>query len=77
MSVDFSGRWAWAEVHTGLIQHNVAIIAQLVAPAQIWAVVKANGYGHGAIPVAQAALAAGAFRVPRCGRPGVRLRETT
>jgi alanine racemase len=60
MSVDFSGRWAWSEVHTGLIQHNVAIIAQRVAPAQIWAVVKANGYGHGAVPVAQAALAAGA-----------------
>lgn len=60
MSVDFSGRWAWAEVHTGLIQHNVAIIKERIAPAQIWAVVKANGYGHGAIPVAQAALAAGA-----------------
>lgn len=60
MSVDFSGRWAWAEVHTGLIQHNVAIIAERVAPAQIWAVVKANAYGHGAVPVAQAALAAGA-----------------
>lgn len=60
MSVDFSGRWAWAEVHTGIIQHNVAVIAQRVAPAQIWAVVKANGYGHGSIPVAQAALAAGA-----------------
>ncbi|CAB4647161.1 unannotated protein [freshwater metagenome] len=60
MSVDFSGRWAWSEVHTGIIQHNVAIIAQRVAPAQIWAVVKANAYGHGAVPVAQAALAAGA-----------------
>lgn len=60
MSVDFSGRWAWAEVHTGLIQHNVAIIAQRVAPVQVWAVVKANGYGHGSVPVAQAALAAGA-----------------
>jgi alanine racemase len=60
MSVDFSGRWAWAEVHTGLIQHNVAIVAERVAPAQIWAVVKANAYGHGAVPVAQAALAAGA-----------------
>ena len=59
MSIDFSGRWAWAEVHTGLIQHNVAIVAQRVAPAQVWAVVKANAYGHGAIPVAQAALAAG------------------
>ena len=60
MSVDFSGRWGWAEVHTGLIQHNVAIIAERVAPAQVWAVVKANAYGHGAIPVAQAALQAGA-----------------
>ena len=60
MSIDFSGRWAWADVHTGLIQHNVAIVAQRVAPAQVWAVVKANAYGHGAIPVAQAALAAGA-----------------
>jgi alanine racemase len=60
MSVDFSGRWAWAEVHTGLIQHNVAIIAERVAPAKIWAVVKANAYGHGAVPVAQAALVAGA-----------------
>jgi alanine racemase len=60
MSIDFSTRWAWAEVHTGLISHNVAIVAQRTAPVQVWAVVKANGYGHGAIPVAQAALAGGA-----------------
>ena len=60
MSVDFSTRWAWAEVHTGLIQHNVAIVAQRVAPAQVWTVVKADAYGHGAVPVAQAALTAGA-----------------
>lgn len=60
MSVDFSSRWAWAEVHTGIIQHNVAIVAQAVAPAQVWVVVKADGYGHGAVQVAQAAFAAGA-----------------
>ncbi len=60
MSIDFSTRWAWAEVHTGLISHNVAIVAQRIAPAQVWAVVKANGYGHGAIQVANAALAGGA-----------------
>lgn len=60
MSVDFSTRWAWAEVHTGLIQHNVAVLAERVAPAGVWAVVKADGYGHGSVPVAQAALAAGA-----------------
>ena len=60
MSIDFSTRWAWAEVHTGLISHNVAIVAQRIAPVQVWAVVKANGYGHGAIQVANAALAGGA-----------------
>ena len=60
VSTDFSTRWARAEVHTGLIQHNVAIVKERVAPAQVWAVVKANAYGHGSIPVAQAALTAGA-----------------
>jgi len=60
MSIDFSTRWAWAEVHTGLISHNVAIVAQRTAPVQMWAVVKANGYGHGAVQVANAALAGGA-----------------
>jgi len=42
VSADFSTRWGWAEVHTGLIQHNVAIVAEQVAPAKVWAVVKAN-----------------------------------
>ena len=60
MSTDFSGRWAWAEVNLGLVQHNTAVIAGRVAPAQVWTVVKANAYGHGSVPVAQAALAAGA-----------------
>jgi alanine racemase len=60
MSIDFSTRWAWAEVHPGLISHNVAIVAQRTAPVQVWAVVKANGYGHGAVQVANAALAGGA-----------------
>ena len=60
MSIDFSTRWAWAEVHTGLISHNVAIVAQRTAPVQVWAVVKANGYGHGAVQVANASLAGGA-----------------
>ena len=53
MSTDFSQRWAWAEVNLGLIQHNVAIVAQRIAPTDVWVVVKANGYGHGSVPVAQ------------------------
>ena len=54
------GRPAWAEVDLGAVAHNVAVLATAVAPAQLCAVVKANGYGHGAVPVARAAVAAGA-----------------
>ena len=53
-------RWAWAEVSAGAIEHNVRTIATTVAPAQVWAVVKANGYGHGAVRAARAAQAGGA-----------------
>lgn len=51
---------AWAEVDLGAVAHNVATLRSLVAPARLCAVVKANGYGHGAVPVARAALDAGA-----------------
>jgi alanine racemase len=47
-------------VDLGAIEHNVRSIRELVRPAQVCAVVKADGYGHGAIAVGQAALAAGA-----------------
>ncbi len=57
---DFSQRWAWVDINLGLIQHNTAIIAQRIAPAEVWAVVKAGAYGHGAVQVSQAALTAGA-----------------
>lgn len=53
-------RWAWAEVDLAAIAHNVGIMRTVVAPADVWAVVKADAYGHGAVPVARAALEAGA-----------------
>ena len=53
-------RWAWAEIDLDAIQHNIAQLRTVVAPAAVWAVVKADGYGHGAIDVARAAIAAGA-----------------
>lgn len=53
-------RWAWVEVDLGAIQKNVALLAKQAGKAQLWATVKANGYGHGAVQVAQAALGAGA-----------------
>ena len=54
------GRWAWADVDLDAIRHNVDGAASAVAPADVWAVVKADGYGHGAVEVATAALRAGA-----------------
>lgn len=54
------GRWAWVEVDLDAIAHNVRALRAAAAPADVWAVVKADGYGHGAIPVAVAALEAGA-----------------
>jgi alanine racemase len=53
-------RWAWAEVDLGAIRHNVDVMRSIAAPADVWAVVKADGYGHGAVPVARAALESGA-----------------
>jgi len=41
------------------IAHNVAVLREHAGPAAVMAVVKADGYGHGATEVARAALAAG------------------
>jgi alanine racemase len=49
-----------ATIDLDAIEHNVRTIAALVAPARVMAVVKADAYGHGAVPVARAALRAGA-----------------
>ena len=51
---------AWAEVSLGAIAENIEVLRATVAPAEVCAVVKADGYGHGAAPVARAALEAGA-----------------
>jgi alanine racemase len=54
-------RTAWLEIDLERLAGNLrAIVAALPAGTLVEAVVKANGYGHGAVPVAYAALAAGA-----------------
>jgi len=52
-------RPAWVEVDLDAIADNVRTLVAEVAPARLMAVVKADGYGHGAVPVARAAVAAG------------------
>ena len=49
-----------AYVDLGAITGNVAALCERVRGSQVMAVVKANGYGHGMIPAARAALAGGA-----------------
>ena len=55
-----SFRPAWGEVDLDAVRANVRTLARRAAPAQLLAVVKADAYGHGAVPVARAALEAGA-----------------
>ena len=54
------GVLAEAVVDLGAIEHNVRLLAEHAGRAQVMAVVKADGYGHGATQVARASLAAGA-----------------
>ena len=53
-------RWAWAQIDLGALRHNVATLATHMAPQQLWAVVKADAYGHGAVECARVALQSGA-----------------
>ena len=52
-----------AVVDLDAIAHNVGILREYAGHAEVMAVVKADGYGHGASRVARAALAAGAAEV--------------
>jgi alanine racemase len=53
-------RPTWVEINLDAIGHNVAELRRQAPDSQLMAVVKADGYGHGALPVARTALAAGA-----------------
>lgn len=53
-------RPAWAEISRSALAHNIAVVREVLGPTQLCAVVKANGYGHGAVLVATAMLAGGA-----------------
>ncbi len=71
-----SSRLAWAEVDLDAITSNCAVLARLARPAALCAVVKAGAYGHGAVPAAKAALAAGAtWLAVALVEEGIALRE--
>jgi alanine racemase len=54
---------ATVTVDLAAVEENVARLRNAARPAEIWAFVKADGYGHGATAVGRAALRAGARRL--------------
>ena len=57
-------RPAWLEINLSALADNVHNLKSVLSPhQQIIAVVKANAYGHGAVPVSRVAVAAGAGRL--------------
>ena len=53
-------RTAWLEIDLDALRHNLELLRRKVGPAvPVRPVVKADAYGHGAIPIAQALEAAG------------------
>jgi alanine racemase len=56
----WQGRPVWAEIDLDALSHNLRLLAERARPARLYAVVKANAYGHGAVAVGRAALEAGA-----------------
>jgi len=59
MAIEGTRRPSWAEIDLMALRHNVTTLRHFVAPAQLCGVVKANGYGHGALFAARALLDAG------------------
>ena len=70
-------RPTWAEINLDNIAHNIqACRAALPPDTRLLAVVKANGYGHGAVAVAKKALATGAaYLAVATADEGIELRD--
>jgi len=76
-TIHANGRPLWAEISTTAIAKNLAVIRRHIGPKpKILAVVKANAYGLGAVPVSKALAKAGADRFGvTCQNEGIELRE--
>ncbi len=56
--MDTNGYSTWLEIDLGAVQNNIHRLQQITG-GEVMAVVKANGYGHGAVQIARAAVKAG------------------
>jgi len=53
------GHPAWIEIDLAQFQRNLLEIRKLIGPRKLCLPIKANAYGHGLVPIAKAAVAAG------------------
>jgi alanine racemase len=65
---------AYAVLNLDAVQHNLQMVRRNAPDAKIMAVIKANGYGHGLLRIAEALQNADAFAVARVDE-GIRLRK--
>jgi len=65
---------AHAVIDLDAVRHNLATVRQYAPDANVMAVIKANGYGHGLLRIAEALQNADAFAVARVDE-GIRLRK--
>lgn len=54
---------AWAGIHLNAFRKNLQLVKELAGDAEVWPVLKANAYGHGAIPFAKICQEFGAPRL--------------
>ena len=75
--MDENRRRTWAEIDLGHLEHNYQALRALLAPGcKLLAPVKADAYGHGAVPVAKRLEALGAdYLAVACLEEGIELRR--
>lgn len=73
IDVDLSGG-PCAVIDRAALRHNLNVVRSTARQSKVMAVVKANAYGHGIVPVAQALIGADAFGVARL-KEAIALRE--
>ena len=54
---------AWAEIDLTAFRHNLSIARHCAGAAEVWPVLKANAYGHGACRMAQICAEEGVERI--------------
>ncbi|WP_456377672.1 alanine racemase [Thiolapillus sp.] len=64
----------WIEIDRKALQHNLDVVRKHAPHSRVMAVIKADAYGHGVLPVAAAVAGADAFAVARI-EEATRLRE--